>query len=79
MLTQDENIIDVRFTVQYDIDNAQDYLFYNKTERGGDEELVTQAAETSVREIIGRNRMDAALYRTASRSRSRWQSRSRAS
>ncbi|AOZ06943.1 FtsH protease activity modulator HflK [Cupriavidus malaysiensis] len=62
MLTQDENIIDVRFTVQYDIDNAQDYLFYNKTERGGDEELVTQAAETSVREIIGRNRMDAALY-----------------
>jgi len=62
MLTQDENIIDVRFTVQYDIDNAQDFLFFNKTERGGDEELVTQAAETSVREIIGRNKMDAALY-----------------
>ncbi len=62
MLTQDENIIDVRFTVQYDIQNASDYLFFNKTDRGGDEELVTQAAETSVREIVGRNKMDAVLY-----------------
>ena len=62
MLTQDENIIDVRFTVQYDIQDAGEYLFYNKTERGGDEELVQQAAETSVREIVGRNKMDAVLY-----------------
>ncbi|WP_029044101.1 FtsH protease activity modulator HflK [Cupriavidus sp. WS] len=62
MLTQDENIIDVRFTVQYDIQDAQEFLFYNKTDRGGDEELVTQAAETSVREIVGRNKMDAVLY-----------------
>ena len=62
MLTQDENIIDVRFTVQYDIQDATEYLFFNKTDRGGDEELVTQAAETSVREIVGRNRMDSVLY-----------------
>ena len=62
MLTQDENIIDVRFTVQYDIQDASEFLFFNKTERGGDEELVTQAAETSVREIVGRNKMDAVLY-----------------
>lgn len=62
MLTQDENIIDVRFTVQYDIQDASEFLFFNKTDRGGDEELVTQAAETSVREIVGRNRMDAVLY-----------------
>lgn len=62
MLTQDENIIDVRFTVQYDIQDAGEFLFYNKTDRGGDEELVTQAAETSVREIVGRNKMDAVLY-----------------
>ncbi|MEN7530964.1 FtsH protease activity modulator HflK [Cupriavidus sp. DL-D2] len=62
MLTQDENIIDVRFTVQYDIQDASEYLFFNKTDRGGDEELVTQAAETSVREIVGRNRMDSVLY-----------------
>ncbi len=54
MLTQDENIIDVRFTVQYDIQDAGEFLFFNKTDRGGDEELVTQAAETSVREIVGR-------------------------
>lgn len=62
MLTQDENIIDVRFTVQYDIQSATDFLFFNRTERGGDEELVTQAAETSVREIVGRNKMDSVLY-----------------
>lgn len=62
MLTQDENIIDVRFTVQYSIQDASEFLFFNKTDRGGDEELVTQAAETSVREIVGRNKMDAVLY-----------------
>ncbi|WP_427310120.1 FtsH protease activity modulator HflK [Cupriavidus sp. H39] len=62
MLTQDENIIDVRFTVQYVIQDASEFLFFNKTDRGGDEELVTQAAETSVREIVGRNKMDAVLY-----------------
>ncbi len=62
MLTQDENIIDVRFTVQYDIQDATEFLFFNRTDRGGDEELVTQAAETSVREIVGRNKMDSVLY-----------------
>ncbi|MEM5426892.1 FtsH protease activity modulator HflK [Cupriavidus oxalaticus] len=62
MLTQDENIIDVRFTVQYVIQDATEFLFFNKTDRGGDEELVTQAAETSVREIVGRNKMDSVLY-----------------
>lgn len=62
MLTQDENIIDVRFTVQYDIEDATKFLFFNRTDRGGEEELVTQAAETSVREIVGRNKMDSVLY-----------------
>lgn len=62
MLTQDENIVDVRFSVQYNIDDPVKYLFYNRTDRSGDEELVTQAAETSVREIVGRNKMDAVLY-----------------
>lgn len=62
MLTQDENIVDVRFTVQYDIQDATEFLFFNRTDRGGDEELVTQAAETSVREIVGRNKMDSVLY-----------------
>ncbi len=67
MLTQDENIIDVRFTVQYDIQDAGEFLFFNKTDRGGDEELVTQAAETSVREIVGRNRWMRCCTRTARR------------
>lgn len=62
MLTQDENIVDVRFSVQYNIADPVKYLFFNRTDRGGDEELVTQAAETSVREIVGRNKMDSVLY-----------------
>lgn len=62
MLTQDENIVDVRFSVQYNIADPVEYLFYNRTDQRGDEELVTQAAETSVREIVGRNKMDAVLY-----------------
>ena len=62
MLTQDENIVDVRFSVQYNIEDPVKYLFFNRTDRGGDEELVTQAAETSVREIVGRNKMDSVLY-----------------
>jgi membrane protease subunit HflK len=62
MLTQDENIVDVRFTVQYNIENAGDFLFFNKTDRNGDQELVAQAAETSVREIVGKNTMNSVLY-----------------
>lgn len=62
MLTQDENIVDVRFTVQYNIENATDFLFFNKTDRNGDQELVAQAAETSVREIVGKNTMNSVLY-----------------
>lgn len=62
MLTQDENIVDVRFTVQYNIESATDFLFFNKTDRNGDQELVSQAAETSVREIVGKNTMNSVLY-----------------
>ncbi len=62
MLTQDENIVDVRFSVQYNIADPVEYLFFNRTDRDGDQELVTQAAETSVREIVGRNKMDSVLY-----------------
>jgi membrane protease subunit HflK len=54
MLTADENIIDVRFAVQYRIKDAKDYLFNNARP----EETVVEAAETSVREIVGRSDMD---------------------
>ena len=58
MLTMDENIIDVRFAVQYRVNDPQMFLFNNKAV----EETVNQAAETAVREIVGRSKMDTVLY-----------------
>ncbi|WP_431263091.1 FtsH protease activity modulator HflK [Roseateles chitinivorans] len=58
MLTQDENIIDVRFTVQYRLKDARDYLFENFNT----DEAVSQASESAVREIVGRSNTDAVLY-----------------
>jgi membrane protease subunit HflK len=58
MLTQDENIVDIRFTVQYRLKDARAYLFENR-----DPDLaVEQAAETAVREIVGRSKVDSVLY-----------------
>ena len=58
MLTLDENIVDIRFTVQYRLKDARDYLFENR----GPDEAVVQAAESAVREIVGRSKMDSVLY-----------------
>jgi len=58
MLTQDENIVDIRFTVQYTLKNARDYLFENRNP----DEAVTLAAESAVREIVGKSKMDSVLY-----------------
>lgn len=58
MLTQDENIVDIRFTVQYRLSDARAYLFENR----GPDEAVIQAAESAVREIVGRSRVDQVLY-----------------
>ncbi|MBJ7380071.1 MAG: FtsH protease activity modulator HflK [Polynucleobacter sp.] len=58
MLTEDENIIDVRFAVQYRLKDPADYLFNNRDP----DMAVIQAAETAVREIVGRSKMDTVLY-----------------
>jgi modulator of FtsH protease HflK len=58
MLTQDENIVDIRFTVQYRRADARAYLFENNRP----DEAVVMAAETAVREIVGRSRVDQVLY-----------------
>ena len=58
MLTQDENIIDIRFTVQYRRAKAREYLFENFRP----DDAVRQAAETAVREVVGRSKVDAVLY-----------------
>ena len=58
MLTQDENIVDIRFTVQYLLKDARDYLFENRNP----DDAVTLAAESAVREIVGKSNMDSVLY-----------------
>jgi membrane protease subunit HflK len=58
MLTDDENIIDIQFAVQYLLKDPKDYLFNNRSP----DESVLQAAETSIREIVGKSTMDFVLY-----------------
>jgi membrane protease subunit HflK len=58
MLTRDENIVDIRFTVQYRLSDAKNYLFENRSP----DEAVVQAAESAVREIVGNSPMDSVLY-----------------
>lgn len=58
MLTDDENIIDIQFAVQYTLKSASDWVFNNRDK----EELVKQIAETSIREIVGKSKMDFVLY-----------------
>jgi modulator of FtsH protease HflK len=58
MLTDDENIIDIQFAVQYKLKNASEWIFNNRDQ----EETVRQVAETSIREIVGRSKMDFVLY-----------------
>ena len=58
MLTDDENIVDVQFAVQYVLKSPNDYLFISREP----DEAVLQAAETAVREVVGKSSMDHVLY-----------------
>lgn len=61
MLTDDENIVDVQFNVQYRIKpetGAKDYLFNTRAPDAS----VTQAAESAMREVVGRKAMDSVLF-----------------
>jgi membrane protease subunit HflK len=66
MLTDDENIVDVHFTVQYrikeDASGARDFVFNHRFAGGSAAETVTQVAESAMREEIGRRLMDAVLF-----------------
>lgn len=59
MLTEDENIIDLQFAVQYKIKNAKDFLFNNRDT----EKAVMSAAETAIREVVGKNKLDDLLQK----------------
>ena len=58
MLTDDENIIDLQFAVQYNLKDVEDMLFNNRDP----EESVRAIAESAIREIVGKSKMDFALY-----------------
>jgi membrane protease subunit HflK len=61
MLTEDENLVEFIYKVQYRINNAQHFLF-----RVRDPELtLRQAAESALRESVGTNSLDAILEGTA--------------
>jgi len=58
MLTDDENIIDLQFAVQYNLKSAENFLFNNRSA----DTSVRGAAESAIREIVGKSKMDFALY-----------------
>lgn len=59
MLTEDENIIDLQFAVQYNLKNAKDYLINNRST----DDAVMSAAETAIREVVGKNKLDDLLQK----------------
>lgn len=59
MLTEDENIIDLQFAVQYNLKNAKDFLFNNRST----DDAVMSAAETAIREVVGKNKLDDLLQK----------------
>jgi membrane protease subunit HflK len=58
MLTDDENIIDLQFAVQYNLKDVEETLFNNRDT----ENYVRGVAETAIREIVGKSKMDFVLY-----------------
>jgi modulator of FtsH protease HflK len=59
MLTEDENIIDLQFAVQYKLKNAKEYLFNNRST----DDAVMSAAETAIREVVGKSKLDDLLQK----------------
>jgi membrane protease subunit HflK len=58
MLTDDENIIDLQFAVQYILKDPVEFLFINRSP----EDSALQIAETAMREVVGKSKMDFVLY-----------------
>jgi membrane protease subunit HflK len=66
MLTDDENIVDIQFAVQYKLKSAAEWLYNNRDQ----DEMIRQVAETAIREIVGKSKMDFVLYE--GRKKSQW-------
>ena len=66
MLTDDENIVDMQYKVQYRIksgpDGARDFVFGSRFLPDGDpNSVVRQVAESAMREVVGHRKMDSVL------------------
>jgi membrane protease subunit HflK len=65
MLTDDENIVDIQFAVQYILKDPADFVFNNRDSREAQhtlEETVRQVSESVMREVVGKSKMDGVLY-----------------
>ena len=58
MLTDDENIIDVQFAVQYNVKSAEAYVFNVRKP----DQIVQFVAQTAMGEVVGKAKMDFVLY-----------------
>jgi len=58
LLTDDENITDALFAVQYRLKDAKDYVFNTKNP----DDVLVQVASTAISEVVGRSQMDFVLY-----------------
>ncbi|MEA5097476.1 MAG: FtsH protease activity modulator HflK, partial [Burkholderiaceae bacterium] len=58
MLTNDENIIDIQFAVQYRLKDASEWIFNHRNQ----EDMIRQVAEAAIREVVGKSKMDFVLY-----------------
>ena len=61
MLTDDLNIIDIQFAVQYLLVDPKAVLFENRAYEADSKDLVRQAAETATRQVVGKHKMDYVL------------------
>lgn len=59
MLTDDENIVDIQFAVQYKVRDADKWLFNNREPVA----MIKQVAESSIRDVVGKSKMDFVLYK----------------
>ncbi len=58
MLTDDENIIEIQFAVQYNLKSAEDFLFKVRKP----DQIVQFIAQTAMGEVVGKAKMDFVLY-----------------
>jgi len=62
MLTDDENIVNIQFAVQYILKDPVEYSFNNRFNNRDPNDAVMGAAESAIREIVGKSQMNFVLY-----------------